>query len=54
MSPFENVFPIEHAHTIHVGYIYLHLLICSVDFHGFHVGKYNRPMDPMEKWRFSS
>ena len=31
------------AHRIHVWYIYLHL----VDFYGFHVGKYTRPMDPM-------
>ena len=31
------------AHTIHVWYIYLHL----VDFYGFHVGKYTSPMDAM-------
>ena len=32
-----------HSHRIHAWYIYLHL----VDFDGFHVGKYTRPMDPM-------
>ena len=29
--------------TMHVWYIYLHLL----DFYGVHVGKYTSPMDPM-------
>ena len=30
-------------HTIHVWYIYLHL----VELYGFHVGKYTSPMDGM-------
>ena len=34
------------SHTIHVWYIYLHL----VDFYGFHVGKYTSPMDAMGFW----
>ena len=31
------------THSIHVWYIYLHL----VDFYGINVGKYTSPMDPM-------
>ena len=31
-------------HTIHVWYIYLHV----VDLYGFHVGKYPSPMDAMD------
>ena len=37
-----RIVPPFHSHTIHVWYIYLHL----VDFYGIHVGKYTIPMDP--------
>ena len=37
-----------YSHTIHVWYMYLHL----VDFYGFHVGKYTHPMGPMGSYVF--
>ena len=40
---FENVWKYLYTHSIHVWYIYLHL----VDFYGKLVGKYTSRVDPM-------